>query len=103
VDGKTPAISESPLVENIETYFADTYEPSGPFGAKGIGEAATNPCAAAYANALYNALGIRFRELPITQEKILSALRAQDNTQRQSETLAPSSIKQNVGVMQPAE
>ena len=74
VDGKTPAISESPLMEDIETYFADTYEPSGPFGAKGIGEAATNPCAAAYANALYNALGIRFSELPITPEKILAAL-----------------------------
>ena len=74
VDGKTPAVSESPLLENIETHFADTYEPSGPFGAKGIGEAATNPCAAAYANALYSALGIRFRELPITPEKVLVAL-----------------------------
>ena len=49
-----------------------------PFGAKGIGEAATNPCAAAYANALYDALGIRFRDLPITPERILSALRAEN-------------------------
>jgi xanthine dehydrogenase molybdenum-binding subunit len=78
VDGKTPSISESPLLENIETYFADTYEPSGPFGAKGIGEAATNPCSAAYANALYNALGIRFRELPITPEKIFKAVREKE-------------------------
>ena len=69
-------MSESPLLDGIDTYFADTREPSGPFGAKGIGEAATNPCAAAYANALYNALGIRFRELPITPERILSALQA---------------------------
>jgi len=74
VDGKTPAISESPLLAGVETHFADTYEPTGPFGAKGIGEAATNPCAAAYANALYNALGIRFRELPITPERILAAV-----------------------------
>ena len=42
------------------TYFADTYEPSGPLGAKGIGEAATNPVAAAYANAIYNAIGRPF-------------------------------------------
>jgi xanthine dehydrogenase molybdenum-binding subunit len=74
VDGKTPSVAESPLLGNIATFFANTYEPTGPFGAKGIGEAATNPCAAAYANALHNALGIRFRELPITPEKILEAL-----------------------------
>lgn len=78
VDGKTPSVSEAPLLAGIETYFADTYEPSGPFGAKGIGEAATNPCAAAYANALYNALGVRFRELPVTPEKVLAAIRANE-------------------------
>ena len=77
VDAKTPSICESPRLENIETYFADTYEPTGPYGAKGIGEAATNPCAAAYANALHNALGIRFRQLPITPELVLAKLRAQ--------------------------
>ena len=46
------ALSESPCLGGINTHFADTYEPSGPFGAKGIGEAATNPVAAAYANAI---------------------------------------------------
>ena len=75
IDAKTPAISESPYLEHLSVYFASTYEPSGPFGAKGIGEAATNPVAAAYANAIYNAIGIRFYELPITPERILSALR----------------------------
>jgi len=75
IDAKTPAIGESPYLENLSIHFASTYEPSGPFGAKGIGEAATNPVAAAYANAIYNAIGIRFYELPITPEKILSALR----------------------------
>ncbi len=58
-------------------HFADTYEPSGPFGAKGIGEAATNPVAAAYANALRDAIGVRFYELPITPEKVLAALKQQ--------------------------
>ncbi len=74
VDAKTPGVSESPPTDGLSTYFADTYEPSGPFGAKGIGEAATNPVAAAYANAIHNATGVRFYELPITPEKILAAL-----------------------------
>lgn len=74
VDSKVPGISESPCLDGMTTHFADTYEPSGPFGAKGIGEAATNPVAAAYANAICNAIGVRFYELPITPEKILAAL-----------------------------
>jgi xanthine dehydrogenase molybdenum-binding subunit len=75
IDAKTPAIGESPNLEDLQVFFADTFEPSGPFGAKGIGEAATNPVAAAYANAIYNAVGVRFYELPITPERILFALR----------------------------
>ncbi|MCP4538798.1 MAG: xanthine dehydrogenase family protein molybdopterin-binding subunit [Chloroflexi bacterium] len=75
IDAKTPSIDESTYVADIDVHFANTYEPSGPFGAKGIGEAATNPVAAAYANAIYNAIGVRFYELPITPEMILFALR----------------------------
>jgi xanthine dehydrogenase molybdenum-binding subunit len=78
IDTKTPAINESPPLEDISVHFAHTFEPSGPLGAKGIGEAATNPVAAAYANAIYSATGIRFYELPITPEKILRALRARE-------------------------
>jgi xanthine dehydrogenase molybdenum-binding subunit len=74
VDSKVPGIGESPCLGGIQTHFADTYEPSGPFGAKGIGEAATNPVAGAYANAICNAIGVRIYELPITPEKILAAL-----------------------------
>jgi xanthine dehydrogenase molybdenum-binding subunit len=74
IDAKTPSIGEAPLVEDLQVHFADTYEPTGPFGAKGIGEAATNPVAAAYANAIDNAIGIRFYELPITPERILERL-----------------------------
>jgi xanthine dehydrogenase molybdenum-binding subunit len=75
IDAKTPTIIESPYLDALSVFFANTYEPSGPFGAKGIGEAATNPVAAAYANAVYNAIGVRCYELPITPEKILLALR----------------------------
>jgi xanthine dehydrogenase molybdenum-binding subunit len=74
IDAKTPSIGETPHVERLEAQFAETYEPTGPFGAKGIGEAAMNPVAAAYGNAIYNAIGVRFCELPITAEKILLAL-----------------------------
>lgn len=82
VDSKVPGINESPCLGGITTHFADTYEPSGPFGAKGIGEAATNPIAAAYGNAICNAVGVRFYELPITPEKILAAIKAQENAKR---------------------
>jgi xanthine dehydrogenase molybdenum-binding subunit len=75
IDAKTPAIGETPRLEGLDVHFAGTYEPTGPFGAKGIGEAATNPVAAAYANAIYNAVGVRFYELPITPERLLRALR----------------------------
>jgi len=77
VDAKVPGVMESPALGGIQVHFADTYEPSGPFGAKGIGEAATNPVAGAYANAICNAIGVRFYELPITPEKILMALKQQ--------------------------
>ena len=46
----------------------------GPFGAKGIGEPALTPAAAAVANAIADALGVRIFELPITPEKVLAAL-----------------------------
>lgn len=49
-------------------------EPTGPFGAKGVGEPALIPTAAAIANAVADALGIRFYELPITLEKVVQAV-----------------------------
>jgi xanthine dehydrogenase molybdenum-binding subunit len=87
VDGKTPGIAETPLLADLNIHFADTYEPSGPLGAKGIGEAAMNPVAAAYANAIYNAIGIRFYELPITPEKILAAVEARRKTKGEGRTM----------------
>jgi xanthine dehydrogenase molybdenum-binding subunit len=79
VDSKVPSFKEGPCLGGLITHFADTYEPTGPFGAKGIGEAATNPVAAAYGNAIRDAIGIRFYELPITPEKILAALKQQSD------------------------
>jgi xanthine dehydrogenase molybdenum-binding subunit len=59
----------------VEVILVETMEPTGPFGAKGIGEPGVICAAPAVANAIYNATGIRFRELPITAEKVFHALR----------------------------
>lgn len=80
VDYKLPTVMEMPKTTDFQTFLADVYEPTGPLGAKGIGEAALNSVAAAIANAIYNATGIRFRELPITPEKILAALRDRESS-----------------------
>jgi CO/xanthine dehydrogenase Mo-binding subunit len=50
--------------------FETTYEPTGPFGAKSIGEIVINTPSPALANAIYNACGVRLRELPLTPERI---------------------------------
>jgi CO/xanthine dehydrogenase Mo-binding subunit len=64
-------------VPEIKTILVESNDPHGPFGAKGIGEAPLIPTAAAVANAVYNAIGMRIKELPITPEKILKYLREQ--------------------------
>lgn len=53
-------------------------EPLGPYGAKGFTEAATVGAPGCIANAIYNAIGIRFKEMPITPEKVLKALEEQN-------------------------
>jgi CO/xanthine dehydrogenase Mo-binding subunit len=62
-------------VPNIETIVVETNDPFGPFGAKGIGEPGLVPTAPAIANAIYDAVGVRIRDLPITPEKILAAMK----------------------------
>lgn len=58
----------------IRVEFESSYEPTGPFGAKSIGEIVINTPSPAIAQAVYNATGHWFRELPITPEKIAMAL-----------------------------
>lgn len=53
----------------------ESNEPNGPYGAKGASETAILPGAPAIANAVYDAIGVRINDLPITPEKILAALR----------------------------
>ena len=73
-DYKLTTAYDMPPVENFNVFFTDTYEPTGPFGAKGIGEGSYNPVTGAIANAVYNATGVRFYELPMTPERIQAAL-----------------------------
>jgi len=61
---------------DIASIFVETKDPQGPFGAKGMGEASLLPTAAALANAIHDAVGVQIKELPITPEKILAALKA---------------------------
>ncbi len=71
-DYKIPRAVDAPEVVPV---LVESIEPTGPFGAKGLGEATMISSAAAIANAVYNAVGARIRELTITPEKVLAALR----------------------------
>ena len=62
---------------DFETIIVPTYEPSGPFGAKSVSEIPTDGPAPVIANAIYDATGLRFREIPITPEKVWRAWREQ--------------------------
>jgi xanthine dehydrogenase molybdenum-binding subunit len=76
---KIPSTSEMP---DIEVVLVEQPVPSGPFGAKSVGESSMVAIAPAIANAIYDAVGIRIKDLPITPEKILKALGAK---QKQAE------------------
>lgn len=72
LDYKVPTALDMP---EIKCYFVEAEEPEGPFGAKGLGEPTLIPVAPAIANAIYDAVGVRIKSLPITSEKILRALK----------------------------
>ena len=59
------------MPQNLETILLEIPEASGPYGAKGIGEIPLVPTAPAVANAIYDALGMRVRSLPIRPEKLV--------------------------------
>jgi xanthine dehydrogenase molybdenum-binding subunit len=59
----------------IEAPVLETHDKDGPYGAKGIGEPGCVPTAPAVANAICNAVGVRVKDLPITPERVLAAIR----------------------------
>lgn len=72
---KAPIANQMPL---IDIHHVITEDPAGPFGAKETGEGSVDPTAPTIVNAIYDAIGIRFKELPVTPEKILRALRRKE-------------------------
>ncbi len=71
-----PTMMEAP---DIDSLVVDAWEDAGPFGAKEVGEGALLPSIGALANAIYDAVGVRIKELPITSERILEALKEKNN------------------------
>jgi CO/xanthine dehydrogenase Mo-binding subunit len=63
---------------DVKTYLIEDADPNGPFGAKEVGQGPLLPVPPAVANAVYNAVGVRIDEVPITPEKVLRALRDKD-------------------------
>jgi putative selenate reductase molybdopterin-binding subunit len=73
-DYKIYAAHEMP---ELETILVQTIEPSGPFGAKAVAEIPKDGVAPAIANAVFNATGVRIRRIPLTPERVWSALQEQ--------------------------
>jgi carbon-monoxide dehydrogenase large subunit len=72
LDYKIPSSADMPdMISGI----VEVPHPEGPYGAKGIGESAIAPTAAAIGNALYAALGVQIHDLPIRAERVFRAMR----------------------------
>ena len=77
------ALPRAADLPRIKPILIEGGDPLGPYGAKAIGECGVNPPSAAIANAIYDAIGIRIRDLPITPDKIVNAIAARDGRRRQ--------------------
>jgi CO/xanthine dehydrogenase Mo-binding subunit len=75
-DYRVPLATQMPINQNMNSTFVESApHKDGPFGAKGFAEGVVTGMEPAIASAVYNAVGVRIRELPITPEKVLRALR----------------------------
>jgi 4-hydroxybenzoyl-CoA reductase alpha subunit len=75
---------------DVKTYLIEDPDPNGPFGAKEVGQGPLLPVPPAVANAVYNAVGVRIDEVPITPEKVLKALR--EKSKGRSARFGPDSV-----------
>lgn len=73
-DYRMPTFKQMPTNANTKVMFAPAPHKDGPYGAKGFSEGALTGLDPAIANAVYNAVGVRIHDLPITAEKVLKAL-----------------------------
>jgi CO/xanthine dehydrogenase Mo-binding subunit len=72
MDYKVPTFRDTPY--EIHTFIVEAPEPEAPFGAKGAGEIGINVVAAAIANAVTDATGVRFKQLPLSSERVLRGI-----------------------------
>jgi xanthine dehydrogenase molybdenum-binding subunit len=70
---KMPSIKHTP---EIKSFIVEHEASTGPFGAKGVGEISSIPITPAITNAIYNAVGVRVRRLPVDQDTLLMAMKA---------------------------
>jgi len=74
----------------VETYLIEDPDPNGPYGAKEVGQGPLLPVPPAVANAVYNAVGVRIDEVPITPEKIMRAMK--DKSRGRTARYGPDSV-----------
>jgi 4-hydroxybenzoyl-CoA reductase alpha subunit len=89
LDYKLPTSLDTPELEAI---LIETNDSEGPFGAKEAGEGPLNSVIPAIANAVYDAIGVRFDETPITADKILDALGKRDNRGVTKDRIGPDGL-----------
>jgi len=75
---------------DVKTYLIEDPDPNGPYGAKEVGQGPLLPVPPAVANAVYNAVGVRIDEVPITPEKVLRALK--DKARGRDARFGPDSV-----------
>jgi 4-hydroxybenzoyl-CoA reductase alpha subunit len=94
LDYKIPTSLDTPALEAI---VVESVDAEGPFGAKEAGEGPLNPVIPAIANAVYDAIGVRFDETPITAEKILTALGKRDRRGETKSRIGPDGLAERNG------
>jgi 4-hydroxybenzoyl-CoA reductase alpha subunit len=94
LDYKIPTSLDTPALEAI---VVESVDAEGPFGAKEAGEGPLNPVIPAIANAVYDAIGVRFDETPITAEKVLTALGKRDRRGEAKSRIGPEGLESGKG------
>ncbi|HET6976221.1 MAG TPA: molybdopterin cofactor-binding domain-containing protein [Pyrinomonadaceae bacterium] len=91
---------------DVKTYLIEDPDPNGPYGAKEVGQGPLLPVPPAVANAVYNAVGVRIDEVPITPEKVLRALKDKSrgrNGRYGPDSVPPVAWPEPLRVLTPAE